>query len=192
MQQSIFVKLATVCLFSVGGFSISLASFLFTKTANHNGTSQIITDVSLYQDIRDHKWANSQQIQHFPPNILANTKPVSMAYSSGWRQSSSFFQVRLKQSPEQIKKLFNHYNQIAEHQYQGGDTNDHLKKPNGVPTTFFHTSQSEIETFPNTYQILVLKAQEQGQPGFKWKHGSSYGVAINISSAEIVYWVEQW
>lgn len=192
MQQSIFVKLATVCLFSVGSFSISLASFLVTKTATNNITPQIITDVSLYQEIRDHKWSNRDQIKHFPVNIPTNTKPISMAYSPGWRQSSSFFQLRLKQSPEQTKKLLNHYSQIAKYQYQGGDTNDHIKQPQGVPTTFFHTSQSHIEAFPNTYQIFVLKAQEQGQPGFKWNHGSSYGVAINMSSTEVVYWVEQW
>lgn len=192
MQRSFLVKFATVCIFSLGSFSVSLVSFLLTKTTYENQTSEIITDISQYQEIRNHKWSNNEQIKHFPHHITPETKTIAMAYSPGVRQSSSFFQIRLQKSPEQIHSLLNQYQKIAKHQYQGGDTNDHVKQPLGVPTTFFHTSQSQIETFPHTYQILVLKAQSQGKPGFKWNHGSSYGVAINSTTAEIIYWAEQW
>lgn len=165
---------------------------MLTKTANHNSKLEIITDISQYQEIRNHKWSNSEQVKHFPPQIPPETKTIAMAYSPGVRQSSSFFQIRLQKSPEQIQSLLNNYQKIAKHEYQGGDTNDHIQQPLGVPTTFFHTSQSQTGTFPHTYKILVLKAQSQGKPGFKWNHGSSYGVAINSTNAEIIYWAEQW
>ena len=42
------------------------------------------------------------------------------------------------------------------------------------------------------YEILVLKAEDQSQPGSKWNHGNSYGVAIDVASSEIVYWTEKW
>ncbi|NET02773.1 MAG: hypothetical protein F6K62_25885 [Sphaerospermopsis sp. SIO1G2] len=191
MQPSIIVKLAIVCLLSLGGFSISSLSFLMTKNARQDQQLKIITDISRYQEIRHYKWANKTQISHFPAHLLHTTKPI-MAYSPGGRQNSRFLQIRLQQSPEQIKQLLHHYQKIAKHQYQGGDTNDHLQQPHGVATTFFHTSQSYTEAFPSTYQIFVLKAQPQGRPGFKWYRGSSYGVAINSISAEIVYWAEEW
>jgi hypothetical protein len=61
-----------------------------------------------------------------------------------------------------------------------------------VPTTFFYTSDSSTESFPATYEILVLNADDKGRPGFKWNHGDSYGVAINSSASEIIYWSEKW
>ncbi|MBD2292552.1 hypothetical protein H6G06_03390 [Anabaena sphaerica FACHB-251] len=192
MQQSLFVKIATVGLFSVGSSSIIAGSFLFTKTSNHTGTTQIITDISRYQEIRNHKWSDINQIKHFPVDIPGGAKAVSMAYSPGLMQGSSFFQIRFQQPPEQIQKLLLRYSKIADHQYWGGDTNSHSSQSNGVPTTFFYTGESETEAFPNTYQIFVFKAQAQGQPGFKWNHGHSYGVAIDSSTSEIVYWVEKW
>lgn len=192
MQPSSFVKIATIGLFSVGSFSIFSLSFLFTKTSNNTQTAQIITDISRYSEIRNHQWSNVHQIQHFPTEIPIGAKTISMAYSPGVMQGSSFFQVRLQKSPEQIQKLLNYYSKIAEHKYFGGDTNSHIKKYNGVPTTFFYTGESENESFPSTYKILVLKAQPQGESGFKWKHGNSYGVAISSSSSEIVYWAEKW
>ncbi|MHC5829160.1 MAG: hypothetical protein ACYT04_77935, partial [Nostoc sp.] len=80
----------------------------------------------------------------------------------------------------------------AKHKYKGGNTNDHINQPNGVPTTFFYTSDSYTESFPATYEILVLNAEDKGISGFKWNHGDSYGVAINSSASEIIYWSEKW
>ncbi|MFM2062219.1 MAG: hypothetical protein RLZZ507_1889 [Cyanobacteriota bacterium] len=192
MQPSLFVKIATVGLFSVGSFSVAAGSFLFTKTLSNTATAQIITDISRYPEIRNQKWSDIHQIKHFPVEIIGGAKALSMAYSPGLMQGSSFFQIRLQQPPDQIQKLLSQYSKIAVHQYWGGDTNDHIKQANGVPTTFFYTGKSEDLAFPNTYQILVLKAQDQGQPGFQWQHGHSYGVAIDSSASEIIYWVEKW
>ncbi len=60
-----------------------------------------------------------------------------------------------------------------------------------MPTTFFYTSDAQ-DSFPTTYEILVLDAENKGTPGFKWNHGDSYGVAIDSSASEIVYWAEAW
>ncbi|MBK1990830.1 hypothetical protein A0J48_025540 [Sphaerospermopsis aphanizomenoides BCCUSP55] len=192
MQQSLLIKIATLGLFSVGSISVVASSFLFTKTYNKAGIAQIITDPLQYQEIRHYKWADFNQIKHFPGEIPANAKAVHLAYSPGFMQGSSFFQIRFQQPPETIEKLLLQYSKIALRQYHGGDTNDHINQPNGVPTTFFYTNNSAHEVFPNTYQILVLNAQAQGQPGFKWNHGHSYGVAIDSTTSEIVYWVQKW
>jgi hypothetical protein len=162
MQPSLFVKIATVGLFSVGSFSVAAGSFLFTKTLSNTATAQIITDISRYPEIRNQKWSDIHQIKHFPVEIIGGAKALSMAYSPGLMQGSSFFQIRLQQPPDQIQKLLSQYSKIAVHQYWGGDTNDHIK------------------------------AQDQGQPGFQWQHGHSYGVAIDSSASEIIYWVEKW
>jgi hypothetical protein len=192
MKQSIFVQLATAILLSFGSFGLVIGGFWISKTASNHKQLQLITDTSQYQEIRNHKWTDIQQIQHFPPQIPNNAQVLQMAYASGVIPGSSSLQIRLKQPPAKIKNLLTQYRKISQYQYQGGNTNNHINQPNGVPTTFFYTSDSEIETFPSSYEILVLKAEDKSQSGSKWNHGNSYGVAIDVASSEIVYWAEKW
>ena len=192
MKQSILVKLATIILLSLGSFGLVIGGFLINKAASKTKQLQPITDTSQYQEIRNHKWADLQQIQHFPSQIPPDAEVLQMAYSPGLTPGSSSLQIRLKEPQTKIKNLLTQYKKISQHQYQGGNTNNHSNQPNGVPTTFFYTSDSETETFPKSYEILVLKAEDQSQPGAKWNHGNSHGVAIDVASSEIIYWAEKW
>ncbi len=192
MLQSPLVKIATLVFCTLGSISILMSSFLFKKTLGNSGQMQIITDTSRYEEIRNQLWSNHDEITHFPAQIPPDAQRVHLAYSPGFNQGDSFFQVRFKQPFSKIRQLLSYYGKISQHQYRGGDTNDHLNQPNGVPTTFFYTSDAATESFPPTYEIMVLNAQDQGASGFKWNHGDSYGVAINTSDSEIVYWVEKW
>ena len=192
MKQSILVKLATIILLSLGSFGLVIGGFLINKATSKTKQLQPITDTSQYQEIRHHKWADLQQIQHFPGQIPSDAQVLQMAYSPGITPESSSLQIRLKEPQTKIKNLLTQYKKISQHQYQGGNTNNHSNQPNGVPTTFFYTSDSETETFPNSYEILVLKAEDQSQPGAKWNHGNSHGVAIDVASSEIIYWAEKW
>ncbi len=192
MKQSIFVKLPTIILLFFGSFGLVIGGFLISKAASNTKQLQLITDTSQYQEIRNHRWADIQQIQHFPQQIPTDAQVLQMAYASGLNPGSSSLQIRLKEPQAKIKNLLTQYKKISQHQYRGGNTNSHSNQPNGVPTTFFYTSDSEIETFPSSYEILVLKAEDKSQPGAKWNHGNSNGVAIDVTSSEIIYWAEKW
>ncbi|WP_341525281.1 hypothetical protein WKK05_22095 [Nostoc sp. UHCC 0302] len=192
MKRSHFVKVAMIFLFSLGSLGIIGGSFFLRKAFSSTSESEIITDTSRYQEIRNQLWGNNDDIKYFPHEIPADAKNVHIAYSPGLLQGGSYFQARLKEPPEKIQKLLTQYRNIAKHKYIGGDTNDHINLPNGVPTTFFYTSDSAVESFPATYEILVLNAQDRGSAGFKWNHGDSYGVAIDKSASEIIYWGEKW
>ncbi|MDB9309662.1 hypothetical protein PN471_13675 [Aphanizomenon sp. CS-733/32] len=192
MKQSILVKLTTIILLSLGSFGLVIGGFLINKATSKTKQLQLITDTSQYQEIRHHKWADLQQIQHFPRQIPSDAQVLQMAYSPGITPESSSLQIRLKEPQAKIENLLKQYKKISQHQYRGGNTNNHSNQPNGVPTTFFYTSDSETETFPSSYEILVLKAEDKGQPGSKWNHGNSHGVAIDVTSSEIIYWAEKW
>ena len=192
MNQSILVKLATIILLSLGSFGLVIGGFLINKATSKTKQLQPITDTSQYQEIRHHKWADLQQIQNFPGQIPSDAQVLQMAYSPGITPESSSLQIRLKEPQAKIENLLKQYKKISQHQYRGGNTNNHSNQPNGVPTTFFYTSDSETETFPSSYEILVLKAEDKSQPGTKWNHGNSHGVAIDIASSEIIYWAEKW
>ncbi|WP_231866931.1 MULTISPECIES: hypothetical protein [unclassified Anabaena] len=191
-RSHLLVKFTMIVFCSLGSVGIVIGSY-FLKKAVINSQPQIVTDISRYQDIRYQLWSNQKTIQHFPSGISTDSEIVRIAYSPGVMQAGSFFQARVRKSPEQIQKLLTQYRKVAQRQYRGGDTNDHANLPNGVPTTFFYTSNSEdAAAFPNSYEILVLNAEDQGQPGFNWNNGNSYGVAIDTSASEVVYWAETW
>jgi hypothetical protein len=192
MNKAILVKIATIIFCSLASISIVTASFFLKKATGNNREVQIITDTSQYQQIRQQLWTDNTQIKYFPPEIPADAQNVHLAYSTGINHSNSFVQIRFKQPPEKINKLLHNFRKIAQRRYRGGNTNDHINFPNGVPTTFFYTANSEAESFPPSYEILVLKAQNKGQANFKWNHGESSGVAIDITASEIVYWAEKW
>ncbi|MDB9376199.1 hypothetical protein [Nodularia sphaerocarpa] len=191
MKRSHLVKIAMIALLSLTSIGIIGGSFFLRKAFSTSDEIKVITDTSRYKEIRQ-QWSNSDHIQHFPDHLPSGTKNVRIAYYSGLPPEGSFFQIRLKQSPEKIQTLLSQYQNMAKHQYKGGSTNDHVNLENGVPTTFFYTSDASIESFPPTYTILVLDAKDRGTPGFKWNHGHSYGVAIDSSASEIVYWAEKW
>ena len=185
------VKITMIFLLSLGSLGIVGGSFLLRKASNNTVDSKTITNTGQYLQIRNQLWSNKKQIKHFPLEIPEDGRNVRLAYSPGFSQGGSYFQLRMKQSPEKIKKVLLKYREIAKHKYKGGNTNDHANLPNGVPTTFFYTNDAQ-ESFPTTYEILVLDAENKGTPGFKWNHGDSYGVAIDSSASEIVYWAEAW
>jgi hypothetical protein len=179
-----------VTLLSLGSLSIG-GSFFIKQAFKSSNQTEIITNTSRYREIRHQLWQSKNQIQHFPEQIPDDAKEISLAYSSGQMQGSSFLQLRLKLPPEKIKKLLTQYS-TAKYKYIGGDTNEHSNLLNGVPTTFFYTSNSGEDSFPSSYEILVLDANDRGNSGFPWNHGDSYGVAIDSSASEIIYWVEEW
>ncbi|MCG6137215.1 MAG: hypothetical protein MET45_21705 [Nostoc sp. LLA-1] len=192
MKRSHLVKVVMIVLLSLGSLGIVGGSFFLRKSFSSSNEPEVITDTSRYQEIRQQILSDNDYVKHFPDEIPSGTENVRIAYSTGVYQGSSYFQVRLKKSTENIEKLLSQYRHLAKHQYQGGSTNDHANQPNGVPTTFFYTSDAAVESFPTSYEILVLDAQDQGKPGFKWHRGNSYGVAIDTSASEIVYWAETW
>lgn len=185
------VKAIMILLISFGSVGVVGGSFFLKKAFSSSNQSEIVTDTSRYQEIRHQLWVSEDEIKHFPSEVLAGVENVRLAYSPGSSQTGSYFQLRLKKSPQQIQQLLTQYSKQAKHRYRGGDTNVHANLPNGVPTTFFYTSET-AESFPSSYEILVLNAEDKGRPGFKWNHGDSYGVAIDSSASEIIYWAEKW
>ncbi|WP_315788576.1 hypothetical protein [Fischerella sp. JS2] len=188
------VQIAIIAFISLGSVGIVGVGFVFRQAFNSNNQVKTIQNASRYQEIRHKLWLNQNQVKHFPNYIPPNSSEVRLAYSRGFLQGqkNNFFQLRLKLPAQQVKELNNQYKAIAKHRYIGGNTNEHANLPNGVPTTFFYTSNSQEDSFPNSYEILVLGANDRSGSNFKWNHGDSYGVAIDLSASEIIYWAEEW
>ena len=193
MKQSHILKFAMVTLLSLGGVGVVGGGFFLTQAFNKNKESKVIIGTSNYQDIRHKNWSNQLLINHFPAIIPSEATDARVLFYPGSPEYGRIFQLRMKLPEEQIIKSLSKYRNLAKYKFQGGDTNDHSNQENGVPTTFLYTANLEAESFPSTYEILVLNANNNGtSDDFSWNHGNSYGVAINSTSSEIVYWAEEW
>lgn len=192
MKQAHLLKLTTIALLSLGSVGVVGGGFFFTQAFSNKKETDVVINNSNYQDIRHHIWSNQTQVKHFPTIIPSVAKDVQIIYYPGSPEYGRIFQLRIKLPEIQIKKALSEYRDIAKYKYQGGDTNDHANQTNGVPTTFLYTSDLQPGTFPSTYEILVLNANNRGTPDFPWNHGDSYGVAVDKIASEIVYWVEEW
>ncbi|MBD2504422.1 hypothetical protein [Anabaena azotica] len=190
-NQPFLVKVIMIVFISFGSVGVVGGSFFLRQAFIGSNQPEIVTDTSRYKQIRDQLWSSQEEIKHFPTEVPPGVENVRLAYSPGSSQTGSYFQVRLKKSSAQIQQLLAQYRKLAKRRYMGGDTNVHANLPNGVPTTFFYTSETG-ESFSPSYEILVLNAKDKGRPGFKWNHGDSYGVAIDSSASEIIYWAEKW
>ena len=175
----------------VGGIFYLKPTFI-KQVFSNDSKFEKITDVSRYEEIRGSIWSHQELVKHFPAVIPSDAANTHFIYYSGQLQGGSFLQLKMKLSQTKIKKLLAQYRHQSQRKYRGGNTNDHLNQKNGLPTTFFHTSDRETDSFPVSYEILVLGAHDRGNSSFKWNHGDSYGVAIDKYASEIVYWAEVW
>lgn len=169
-------------------FFINVTSGVFTKG---NGLIGQITDITRYLEIRE-EMGDSELAHHFPKSIPEYAQNVKFEYVPGFLQGGEIFQLRMKLPEDEIDSLYKEFRLKATHIFIGGETNDHANTTDGVPTTFFYTSDTEDQSFPDDYEIMVINAEPEGTPKFKWNHGVSYGVAISTEKSDIVYWLESW
>jgi hypothetical protein len=192
-MKSNFVKIITVISMAFGGIGLVGGGFFLSRASDKSSYNQVVNDVKSYRQVRQHSWSNKTLIKHFPTEIPADAQNVRFVYSPGSMQAGNILQLRFKQPQAKITALLAEYEKVASWKYRGGDSNEHVNKPNGVPTTFFHTSDNSTDnSFPFNYEILVLGVSDKGNKDFKWNHGNSYGVALNTQQEEIVYWAEEW
>ena len=59
---------------------------------------------------------------------------------------------------------------------------------------FFCTGDTEYREFPDSFEILVLGAEDlsTGELERRGNHGDSYGLAIDQSASDVVFWAGCW
>ena len=170
---------------------IALVFAVFINVVVDYATSFIVNLDAYPQVVAEYH--DPQLVAHFPEEIPDEASGRVFFAVSGFLRRERVVQLRIGLPPGQIAALLEEYQVQAVYVFQGGDSNEHAMLPEGAPTTYFYTSQTERDAFPDSYEILVLDAQAEkvNAEGF-WTHGYSYGVAIDLEGAEIVYWLDEW
>lgn len=195
MKKSYIAKFTTITVLSLGSLGVIGGGFYLARAFDSKKEDSVVVSSSSnqnYQDIRHTTWSNQALINHFPAIIPSEAEDARVIYYSGSSDYGRIFQLQMKLPEAEIEKALSRYRDMAKYKYEGGDANDHMNQEDGVHTTFLYNTNLQGNTFPSTYEILVLNANNRGSSDFPWNHGDSYGVAINNSNSEIVYWAEEW
>lgn len=170
------------------------AGFIYAINRSLDEALKTVTDPSRYSEIRavfDH----SSIIQHFPPQIPSDAQNVSLYYQPGFLQGGAIFQLRMTLPPAKLKQIESEFLKQGKRKYiPGGKNNSPISEttPQGMNVRYeyqLYAGEATSNKFPNNYKILVFE-DTRGAPKYDWNHPDLYGVAIDISASEIVYWVE--
>lgn len=131
--------------------------------------------------------------EHFPVIIPRDASQVRMSHYPGFLQGGASFQLHVTLPAGQVKAIEADVSGKAIRTFTGGgDTTDHRRQPDGLPTTFYYTGPDDRTAFPSSFTIYILKATPAKGSEASWNHGSNAGLAISASTNEVVYWCESW
>ncbi len=160
-----------------------------------NSATAEVTDAGEYASVLDEYWSsNSDLVSHFPRPIPSEARDVRFSFQPGFLQGGTHVQLRFSVPEQEISDLYEHFAAIRTKSFHGGDWGEHANAKDGMPTTWFHTGDSQDRSFPADYEVMILDPllTEQERATGSWNHGRSHGVAISRERGEIVYWAEDW
>ena len=158
------------------------ASVVFTEVIISSTTE--VTDVGKYNETLDYWKSKNELVNHFPRPIPPDAQNIKFSYLPSFLQGGEHIQLRYSTSHEIILDLYKNFSNKKTKSFFGGNKNSYE-----TPTTFFYTSGSENNKFPDDYEIMIFD-KLSSEP--KWNHGETHGVAISKKNNEIVYWAENW
>lgn len=174
---------------------LAIGTFIYL-IRDFNEALKPVTDPSQYEQILV-GFENSLTVKHFPVKIPADAKNVRLYYLPGFLQGGTFLELRMKLAPEKIKIIEAEFFKQAKRKYiPGAENNSPTEEdsPTGMKIEYNYKSyigSLNGENFPSNYKLLVLE-DTRGAPKYNWKHSDVYGVAIDSSTSEVVYWLEDW
>lgn len=184
-----------------GVITLSGGAFIVYFGYQIDQASKPTTDISRYPEIRGSSEPDNPLMAHFPRDIPSYAKNVKFYHVPGFLQGGTIVQLRMQLPAEEIAALKAKFQPKAKRQYIPNGTNNSPKtenSPDGSVITYeypFYTGEfsagDPVPTFPEDYAIYVLE-DTQGPPEYDWNHPESYGVAINETTLEIVYWMDDW
>ena len=147
-------------------------------------TNWIETDIAQYSEIRD-QWYNEALFGHFPSNIPPSANEVHLFYSPPFLQKGLLFQLWLKLPADELRLIHSKFNEMAS---QTDRPKLYISRFHPALTMYHISDNPEGRMLPTEYEIIVLDQASKDEGN----HGHIYGVAINTTTSEILYWAEAW
>lgn len=146
----------------------------------------MITDVNRYSEVLNSGDKDSPLLAHFPKEIPSEASNVRFAYQPRIMQGAMFLELLMTLPEAQIDELWSQYSNLEQYQF----TDD--KTLNDIPEPILFLIRNEDQELDRDFSIFFIDAQPAGNEDFIWNHGTMYGVGINQTDLEIIYWLQYW
>lgn len=175
-------KWLAIIILIIGIISMVLVGAMSIGVEMWSSATTLVTDIRKYEKLMPTE--RTEIDQHFPKKIPEDAMNISFYYLPPFLMGDGHVQLRLKRSPEEIKKLHQEFSNKKIKSFMGSDS-----AGEDLFLTSFLTSNSQGGKFPANYEIILLGESD-------WRknrnHGDQYGVAISLEKSEIVYWLDMW
>jgi hypothetical protein len=181
------VYLFAIGIVLVGGFGIYFA-YSFGKAL------EPISNISRYQEVRryvNEAWSHycSTLIAHFPSDIPNDARDIRF-YHQHFLKGGVTIQLRMKLPPKRIEEIQSRFRLAAKLKHIPGGKDNSIRigySPECMMLSLedYASLMDGVSDRPFP-EILVL---EDASVGYDYlKRGCSYGVAIDSSTSEVIYW----
>ncbi|MBN1453224.1 MAG: hypothetical protein JW963_19580 [Anaerolineales bacterium] len=146
----------------------------------------MITDVNRYSEVLNSMDKDSPLLAHFPKEIPPEASNVRFAYQPRIMQGAMILELLVTLLESQIDELWSQYSSLEQYQFTEDKTLDDIPEP-----ILFLIRDANYE-LNRDFSIFFIDAQPAGKEEFIWNHGTMYGVGINKSDLEVIYWLQYW
>ncbi len=166
--------------------SISKSSIVATNTPEDILRKfPYITDVNRYSEVME-SITPTTVIEHFPEDIPLEATNVKFAYQPRIMQGAMFVELIVTLPEDQINGLWDKYSSFEKYQFAEDKT------LNDIPEPILFLISDENNGVDQNFSIFFINAEPAGKKDFMWNHGTMYGVGINPTSLQVIYWLQYW
>ncbi|MBK9925282.1 MAG: hypothetical protein IPP66_08305 [Anaerolineales bacterium] len=144
-----------------------------------------ITDVNRYSEVME-SITPKTVIEHFPESVPSEASNVKFAYQPRIMQGAMFLELLMTLPESQINELQVKYGDLEQYHYS------EEKGLTDIPEPILYLINDESTGFAQNFSIFLISAQPAGSEDFIWNHGTMYGVGLNKTTSQVIYWFQYW
>ena len=97
-----------------------------------------------------------------------------------------FLELFMTIPENQINELWSKYSSLEKYQFADDKTIKDIPKP------MLYLISDKNNEIDQNFSIFLINTEPAGTDDFIWNHGTMYGVGINKTTFEVIYWLEYW
>jgi hypothetical protein len=161
-----------------------------TTTPETNGRLDFpfITDVNRYSEVME-SITPKTVIEHFPERIPPEASDVRFAYQPRIMQGAMFLELLITLPEKHFNELQDKYGDLEQYHYSEEIGLTDIPEP----ILYLISDKSDENTgFDQKFSIYLISAESAGKEPYIWNHGTMYGVGINNTTFQVIYWLQYW
>ena len=147
-----------------------------------------ITDVNRYSEVME-SITPKTVIEHFPVSIPSEASNVKFAYQPRIMQGAMFVELLMTLPESEINEFQNKYGNLKQYHYSEETSLTDIPEP---ILYLISDENDDNNDFDQNFSIYLISAEPAGKEDFIWNHGTMYGVGIDKTNFQVIYWFQYW